>query len=131
MSGHDILVQLTDRTRGTRFTRHLSMTTPDLTSAEWVVEAPNLCDDSGFCKQPPLTRFHSITFTNTYATGNGVGGTISSPSWISTPIQLFPRARRFFGGRNDPASAAGRWGATPSDPLPGGTGFTVRWQANP
>ncbi len=131
MSGHDILVQLTDRTRGTRFTRHLSMTTPDLTSAEWVVEAPNLCDDSGFCKQPPLTRFRSIAFTNTYATGNGLGGTISSPNWISTPIQLVPRARRFFGDRNDPAAVAGRWGATPSDLLPDGTGFTVRWQANP
>jgi hypothetical protein len=128
---HDVLVQVTDRTRGSRFTRHLSMANLDLTSAEWVVEAPTLCDDSGFCKQPALTRFRSIPFTNTYATGNGVGGTISSPKWMSNAIQLIPSAHRFFGDRNDPASSAGRWGATPSDLLPDGTGFTVRWQANP
>jgi hypothetical protein len=128
---HEILVQVTDRTRGTRFTRHLSMAKLDLTSAEWVIEAPTLCDDGGFCKQPALTRFRSVAFTNTYATGNGVGGTITSPDWMSTGIQLIPSSHRFFGDRNDPGAAAGRWGASPSDLLPDGTGFTLRWQANP
>jgi hypothetical protein len=128
---HHVLVQVTDRTRGTRFTRHLNMATLDLTSAEWVVEAPTLCDDGGFCKQPALTRFHSVAFTNTFATGNGVGGTITSPSWTATDLDLIPSSHRFFGDRNDPGAAAGRWGASPSDLLQDGSGFTVRWQANP
>jgi hypothetical protein len=130
-SGSDILVQVTDRTRGTRFTRRLSMSSPDLTSAEWIAEAPALCTDSGFCKQLPLTRFHSLSFTRTFATGNGAGGTITSPSWTSTVLQLVPRSRRFFGDRNDPTATAGDAGASTSATAPDGTGFTVTWRASP
>ncbi len=129
-SGSDILVQVIDRTRGTRFTRHLSMRSPDLTSAEWIAEAPTLCTDGGFCKQLPLTRFRSLDFTRTFATGNDVGGTITSPSWTSTVLQLVPRSRRFFGDRNDPTAAAGDAGAATSAPAPDGTGFTVTWRAS-
>ena len=39
----DVLVQVKDRTRHTVFTRHLQMATPDLTSAEWIAEAPSEC----------------------------------------------------------------------------------------
>ena len=130
-SGSDILVQVTDRTRGTRFTRHLTMTSPDLTSAEWIAEAPTLCNDSGFCKQLPITRFHSFAFTRTFATGNGSGGTITSPSWTSTSLQLVPRSRRFFGDRNDPTASAGDAGAIPSSLQSDGTGFTVTWRPSP
>jgi hypothetical protein len=130
-NGTDILVQVIDRTRGTRFTRHLSMASPDLSSAEWIAEAPTQCNDSGFCKQLALTRFHSIAFTRTFATGNGAGGTITSPNWMSTALQLVPRSRRFFGDRNDPTATAGQAGAMPSSPVTDGTGFTVWWHANP
>jgi hypothetical protein len=127
-SGTDILVQVTDRTRGTRFTRHLSMSSPDLTSAEWIAEAPTLCNDTGFCKQLPLTRFRSFAFARTFATGNNAGGTITSPGWTSTALQLVPRTRRFFGDRNDPTASAGDAGALPSALQPDGTGFTVSWR---
>jgi hypothetical protein len=130
-NGSDILVQVTDRTRGTRFTRHLAMSSPDLTSAEWIAEAPTLCNDSGFCKQLPITRFHSFGFTRTFATGNSTGGTITSPGWTSTSLQLIPRSRRFFGDRNDPTASAGDAGASASALQPDGTGFTVTWQASP
>jgi Peptidase A4 family len=130
-NGSDILLQVTDRTRRTRFTRDLSMSSPDLTSAEWIAEAPTLCNDSGFCKQLPLTRFHSFAFTRTYATGNSAGGTITSPGWTSTALQLVPRSRRFFGDRNDSTAAAGDAGAFPSALETDGTGFTVTWQPSP
>jgi hypothetical protein len=130
-NGSDILVQVTDRTRGTRFTRHLSMDSPDLTSAEWIAEAPTLCNDSGYCKQLPITRFRPFAFTRTYATGNSAGGTITSPYWTSTSLQLIPRSRRFFGDRNDPTASAGDAGAAPSWLQPDGAGFTVTWQASP
>jgi len=130
-SGTDVLVQVIDRTRATRFTRRLTTATPDLSSAEWIAEAPNLCNPSGFCKQLPLTRFHSVVFSHTYATGNSEGGTITSPSWTSTALQLVPRARQFYGGRNDPTAASGDAGAVPSAPSQDGTGFTVTWRANP
>jgi hypothetical protein len=130
-NGTDILVQVIDRTRGTRFTKHVTMATPDLSSAEWIAEAPTLCNPSGFCKQLPLTRFHPFAFTKTYATGNEVGGTITSPNWTTTALHLVPRSHRYFGDRNDPAAGAGDAGAIPSTPAPDGTGFTLTWQASP
>ena len=130
-TGTDILVQVTDRTRGTRFTRHLTTATPDLSSAEWIAEAPTLCNDIGFCKQLPLTRFRSFAFTRTYATGNGVGGTITGAGWTSTALQLVPRSRRFFGDRNEAAAGMSGAGASTSALQGDGTGFTVTWQAAP
>src|SRR5262249_36053269 len=109
----------------------LTTASPDLTSAEWVAEAPTLCNDDGFCKQLALTRFHSFAFTRTYATGNAAGGTITSSNWTPTALQLIPRSRRLFGDRNDPTATAGAAGAVPSALLPDGSGFTVTWRASP
>jgi hypothetical protein len=104
------------------------MRSPDLSSAEWIAEAPTLCNEGGLCRQLALTRFRSFAFTRTYATGNDVGGTITSPSWTSTALQLVPSSHRLFGGRNDSAAAAGAAGAVASPLQPDGTGFTVTWR---
>ena len=78
VSGTDVLVQVNDRTRGVRFTKHLAMASPDLSSAEWITEAPSQCSSNGFCPQLALTNFHSVTFTRSFAVGNSLNGTISS-----------------------------------------------------
>jgi hypothetical protein len=121
-----------DRTRRTRFTKHLTMASPDLTSAEWIVEAPSSCGQSGFCHQIALTNFGTVAFTRSYATGNGLGGTISNPNWATTGLKLIPRAHPFFGG-NDASDAAGYGGAgaLPSALIADGSGFAISWQANP
>ncbi len=131
VNGTDVLVQATDRTRGVRFTRHLTMASPDLSSADWIAEAPSQCSASGYCPQLALTNFHSVSFTRSYAVGNTQNGTISSPSWTSTELDLVPRAHRFYGDPNDPSSLAGGAGAMPSALSTDGSGFTVTWSANP
>jgi len=128
VKGTDVLVQVKDRTRHTAFTRHLTMTSPDLTSAEWIAEAPSECNAAGFCRTVPLTNFGSVTFSKTFALGNGQGGTLTGPGWESTPIQLVPRARRFFGDVN--ASASSTAGASPANVAADGSGFTVTWVAD-
>ncbi len=130
VNGTDVLVQVKDRTRRATFTKHLTMASPDLTSAEWIAEAPALCGSNGACRDLALTNFGSVTFTRTFAKGNNIGGTISSPTWTSTAIQLVPRSHRFFGG-NDPYAGAGAAGAAPTGLAPDGSGFTVNWQASP
>ena len=130
ITGSDVLVQVKNRTRKTFFTKHLSMAAPDLTSAEWIAEAPALCSAS-FCRDLKLTNFGSVTFSKTYAQGNGLAGTITSPSWMSTPIQLVPQSRRFFGDPNDPTSGSSGAGAATTGLAADGSGFTVNWQANP
>ncbi len=132
INGTDVLVQVNDRSRHVVFTRHLTMAAPDLSSAEWIAEAPSQCSDSGFCPQLALTRFTTLTFSRTFAKGNTTAGTISSPNWTSTALQLVPRgAHHFFGDRNDPTGVSGAAGAIPSALTPDGSGFTVTWQANP
>jgi hypothetical protein len=128
IKGTDVLVQVKNRTRHTAFTKHLKMASPDLTSAEWIAEAPSECTATGFCRTVPLTNFGSITFSKVAALGNGQGGTLTGPGWESTPIQLVPRARRFFGDVN--ASATSTAGASPVDPSTDGSGFTVNWVAD-
>jgi hypothetical protein len=117
-----------NRTRRTSFTKHLQMASPELTSAEWIAEAPSECTATGFCRTVPLTNFGSVTFTKIAALGNGQGGTLTGPGWEATPIQLIPRARRFFGDVN--ASATSTAGASPANAAPDGSGFTVNWVAD-
>jgi Peptidase A4 family len=128
VKGTDVLVQVKNRTRHTSFTKHLQMQDPDLTSAEWIAEAPSECTATGLCRTVPLTNFGSVTFSKIATLGNGQGGTLSGPGWESTPIQLVPRARRFFGDVN--ASATSTAGASPTSLSSDGSAFTVNWVAN-
>ncbi len=131
INGTDVLVQVIDRTRKTRFTKHLTMAAPDLTSAEWVAEAPAECGGFGECRQIPLTNFGTVNFTRSFAKGNDVSGTISNPSWISNPLQLIPHSSALFGRRGGTATDSSDAGASTSSLNPAGTGFTMVWQAHP
>ena len=128
IKGTDVLVQVKNRTRHTVFTKHLQMAAPDLASAEWIAEAPSECTVTGFCRTVPLTNFGSVSFSKVASLGNGQGGTLSGPGWEPTPIQLVPRARRFFGDVN--ASASSTAGASPTGVAPDGSAFTVNWVAD-
>jgi hypothetical protein len=59
---------------------------PAQASAEWIVEAPGICES--LCVSTSLTATVPVTFTNARATRSGVIGTISS--W---PTQAFAIAR--------------------------------------
>ncbi len=131
VNGSNVLVQVTDRTRRTRFTRHLSTVTPDLTSAEWITEAPAECTDTNSCQQLALTNFNAINFIRTYAIGNGLPGTITSSNWTATAIELIPHAHRFFGNTYNSGSGKAGAGASPLGLAADGSGFTVDWQASP
>ena len=103
-----ILVQVKDRTRRTSFTKHLTMATPDLTSAEWIAEAPSECSASGFCREIPLTNFGTVNFTKTYAIGQCRQGNDHEPELDDDGAPADPQARRFFGDQGDPSSRIGR-----------------------
>lgn len=123
--------QVKNRTRGTVFTKKLPFSSPDLTSAEWIAEAPSDC--SGYrCRPIPLSNFDSISFTKIAALGNGVGGTLTAnPGWTTTAIQLVPDgSRSFFPGPDRFAGfASSTAGARPGDASSDGRGFRVQWSA--
>ncbi|MGH9029850.1 MAG: G1 family glutamic endopeptidase [Acidimicrobiales bacterium] len=131
--GTTMELQLINRTLGTRVTKLIPFASPDLSSAEWITEAPSACTEGGSCRTLPLADFNSVTFTKIAALGNGYGGTISDPSW--TPDQVALEPERSFGGyfpgpdRFGGVSASTA-GATPGGLSAAGNSFSVSWVAD-
>jgi peptidase A4-like protein len=113
-------------TRKTVFTKRLSVAAIDLSSAEWVAEAPSACDDAGNCRPLPLTNFGTATFTNASATADGHTGTISDPAWSATAISLVSGDYGRYGPWQETAPAGAVPGALSSD----GSAFSVEFLRN-
>jgi hypothetical protein len=132
LGGTTVEVQVKDRTRGTVFTKKLPFASADLSSAEWIAEAPSDCS-SYRCRPIALTNFGSVGFTRIAALGNDTGGTLTAnPGWTTTGIKLVPEGNRgFYPGRDTYAGFAGSTaGATPGDASTDGRSFTVQWTAD-
>ena len=114
-------MSLTDETTGQSATKTSQMSDPDLSSAEWIAEAPSQCDGSGNCTPVPLADFGTVNFTNASATSNGHSGTISNSSWANEPVQLN-------GGSDGYVSYTPSAGAAPSGLSSDGSSFSVAFQ---
>ena len=115
-----VTLQIRNLTRKTSFTKTLFMAEPDLSSAEWIAEAPTGCNASR-CMQLPLAKFSKVTFTKASATtSDGHTGTISDVSWSPTVINLESSA-------SDPL-ATDTSGALPSPLSTNGESFAIVWQ---
>jgi hypothetical protein len=112
VNGEQVIVQLKNLTRGTVFTKQLSMQAPDVSSAEWIAEAPSACGKFGDCRTLPLADFGTVAFTNARVLSGDHGGVILDNSWAANAIELDSRAS-----------------AVPSDVSPDGGSFSVTWFA--
>jgi hypothetical protein len=126
--GTRVRVRLRDRTTGAAFTRTLRMSSPDVSSAEWIVEAPSSCDDAGDCRELPLGDFGTLSFAHASATTTrGHTGTIADAAYRRTRIRLSASD----GGGPGPgfASAASDAGAIASSLNSSGSAFSVSYSA--
>lgn len=90
-SGQRVTVRLSDLTRKEVFTKTLRVRTTDVTSAEWIVEAPTWCGDVGTCGTLPLTNFGSFRISGARAeTRAGRWGRVASSLWRATRVILVP-----------------------------------------
>ena len=113
VNGTLVTVQLKNLTRKTSFTKRLFMAAPDVSSAEWIAEAPSVCDSSGTrCRTLPLADFGTVAFNSAKALAAGHGGTIVDGAWAANAIEL-----------------AASTGAVPSDVSADGGSFSVTWSA--
>ena len=110
VSGQLVTVQLKNLTRKTSFTKRLSMESPDVSSAEWIAEAPSACAGAGDCRTLPLANFGTVAFSSAKALAAGHGGAIVDAAWMATAIELDALTR-----------------AVPSDVSPDGGSFSVTW----
>ena len=129
VSGQTVSIQVTNTTRGTSFVRELTMDSPDLTSAEWIAEAPSACFGFG-CSPLPLTNFGAVGFSGATVTGNDHAGTISDPAWAATALTLHgSRGASLFRSRF--AVAVPVADAIPAALSSDGSSFAVTWQQQP
>ena len=120
--GHHVTVVLRNLTSHKTFRKSLNAPSIDVSSAEWIVEAPSECISQFACQALPLANFGSVGFDSATVTStNGIAGSIISPRWWRTKIELTPGSQRFIVARQTSDTAGS---ATPS-PL-SGAGSDVR-----
>lgn len=127
VSGNTVKLYLANRTRGTVFSKRMTADHVDVTSAEWIVEAPSACYGNQ-CATLPLANFATTSFANARVTSTaGHWGAITDPAWHATAIAMRANGRHAYGpGRfGADASAAG---ASPGDLTATGDGFTVTYE---
>lgn len=132
LTGGQVEFQIKNRSTGVTFTKKIAFANPDLTSAEWIAEAPSDCNQFR-CREIPLSNFGSISFSKIAALGNSVGGTLTqNPGWATNEISLQPsQGRGYFPGPDSFSQfASSNAGATPSAASTDGRSFTVQWSAN-
>lgn len=126
VAGRSVKLNIANVTRGTSFSKQLDVARVDVSSAEWIVEAPSACGDNGGCRALPLADFGTTSFANVRATKTtGHSGTISDPAWSAAAISLTPGggpgSMRF--ARDEDAGSA-----TPAGLSPAGDAFSVTYQ---
>jgi Peptidase A4 family len=124
VSGRRVILSLTDATTRRSFTKTFRPSTIDVSSAEWILEAPSECISANNCQTLPLANFRSASFSlaQAQAVGGHVGA-IADPAWDWTQIKLTPDGRRFVifnGGHSVGAAVPSSLNAT-------GDGFSVTY----
>ena len=132
VDGTSVSVWLSDETSGQTFSKTLSMSNPDVSSAEWIAEAPSQCDGSlSSCTPLPLTNFGTAQFTSSSATDtDGHTGPISDPEWAATAVTLSPDAGNMGFEGASLSSTGSTGGATPSALSTDGSAFSVAYSSD-
>lgn len=122
--GAYVTMRLSDETSGRSTSKRLHFAHADLSSAEWIAEAPSNCAQS--CRALPLTDFGTVDFAGaSVEMGNGRTGAISSPDWSAQAIALNDRSTTVGGGRFFAPSEIDSAAPTVLDPT--GSAFAVDW----
>jgi hypothetical protein len=125
VSGRRVTLTLNNRTRHKRFVRTVVASSLDVSSADWIVEAPSECTSSSQCDTLPLADFGTVGFTGANATtAAGRMGRLSSRMWNLTKISLAPGGRRY-------ASLGPMVAAMPSALTSAGSAFSVEFAQIP
>ncbi len=122
------ILQVRDLSTGAIGTAVRRLARPDLSSAEWIVEAPSVCISSARCTPLPLTDFGTIAFSKASLRGAASSyEAIDARSLRVTRLEL----RDYSDGRFGTRSQAGATHATgiASALSASGDAFTVTWQA--
>jgi hypothetical protein len=119
--GHDVTLVLRDLSTDHSATKTATAKAVDVSSAEWIVEAPSQCDSPTNCEVLPLADFGSVAFTGARAQkSRGQVGALASGLWRRTRITMADSTHHFV-----PAGDTEVRRATPSPLSPTGAAFDI------
>ena len=132
VDGSSVTIQLTNATTGGSFEKTLPVSNPDVSSAEWIAEAPSTCQQGlSNCTPLPLADFGTAQFSGASATTtDGHTGTISDSDWQAAAVTLSPDASQQGFGSQFTSYDSGSAGATPSSLSSDGSSFSVAYSAD-
>jgi hypothetical protein len=129
VKGKDVTLRIRDLSTGTSVSKTKRVSKLDISSADWIVEAPASCATAGRCTILPLAKFGTVAFSQATATAKQHTGTIDDADWTLTAIELQQQAgvgARGPGAFRD-ASARAVTSATPSPVSSADGSFAVSW----
>jgi len=128
--GKLVFLELRNVTRRLLAVKVASFASPDLSSAEWIAEAPSACWGS-LCEAVPLANFGSVGMTKVAATGNGHNGGLADDAWDAVPIQLVSGGAQtlFPGPEGDLTYSSTAGTCRPANVSAKGDAFTIGWAA--
>jgi Peptidase A4 family len=127
-----VSLRIVDTTTGSTYATDLRVESPDVTSAEWITEAPSSCNAYGACQSIPLANFGKVAFTKIETVANGHQGTITDKHWQDTAIKLVPRTQtnRYFPEAASAQPSSSTAGAIPYGLTAAGNTFGITWKAD-
>jgi hypothetical protein len=123
---HDVTLRLRNLTSSARFSTTRRVAETDVTSADWIVEAPSLCLGTTTCATLPLTDFGTVSFSSATATAAGHTGTISDTNWSAASLEL-EQDLTAVGSASAPVSSKTATAAAPSSVSGASGSFSVTW----
>jgi hypothetical protein len=136
--GTTVRLRVENLSRHWSVTRIISSLIPDLSTAEWIVEAPQTCPGN-FCRRTTLAAFGSLLFTEVSLATPSTSGGLADQTWAASAISLVPRDEPpgqinegpvndwYAGDAPLSPAATGGPGATPQPPALDGHSFVVNW----
>jgi hypothetical protein len=115
-----VIISIANETRRWRFTRAVQVSSPDLSTAEWIVEAPRGCTRVACGLR--LGNFGTVAMTRISVVANGHPGTILDRRWQATALDFVPT--EWQAARTGSAA-----GATTEQLDAAGASFRVAWRA--
>jgi hypothetical protein len=135
LSSSLVELQIQNQTRNWTWSKNITFSPLDTSTAEWITEAPQTCLRF-VCNEANLANFGTVSMRGISATANGKSGTLTNPDWNVSALQLIPGKVRV--ATLDPEAvtsstgkATSAAGATPGAYSSDGSSFDTTWSAKP
>lgn len=88
VAGHAVTFHIRDLTTGARYATTRRASTTDVSTAEWIVEAPSTCSASGLCEPLPLANVGTVNFDSATATAGAQTAAAGDAAWSGATVEL-------------------------------------------